>query len=254
MIVTCEECQTRFNVDESLIDAEGSKAQCSVCGAIFTIRQEPVEDNFDDIEADLLLSYEEFTDDKKDKKIGYGTIAVILILALLGAAVVLELSGVNIPFLKGVSFSGKAVDKEENISNKRQKAKVDNESYVSILDMKADIVDNEKLGKLFVITGKAKNNSTDSITSILVTANLYAADNTILKTKDVFCGNMISQKGLQTYGVSQINEALNNPQNKTEIKPDELIEFMAVFFDFPENPDKFDIVVKKMRQAAQATN
>ncbi len=253
MIVTCEECQTRFNVDESLINKEGSKAQCSVCGNIFTIHLEPIEDDIDEIEADLLLSYEEFADDEKDKKIGYGTIVVILVLVILGAAVVLELSGVNIPFLKEVSFKGKVIDKTENISNKRREIKKDKESYVSIFDMKADIVDNEKIGKLFVITGKAKNDFTDSISSILVTANLYAVDNTILKTKDVFCGNIISKKGLQTYGVNQINEALNDPQNQTKIKPNEGVDFMAVFFDFPKNPDKFDIVVKEMRQT-QTTN
>ena len=240
MIVTCEECQTRFNVDENIINKEGSKAKCSVCGNIFTIYS-----TIGDLTDTLLLSDEEFADDKKDKKIGYGTIVVIFILVILGAAVVLELSGVNVPFLKEISFNGKIIDKAKNISNK-QKQSI--KSYVSIFDMKADIVNNEKIGKLFIITGKARNNFTDSISSILVTANLYDADNIIVKTKDIFCGNIISQKGLQTYDIDQINEALNNPQNQAEIEPNEIVPFMAVFFDFPKNPGKFDMVVKELRQ------
>ncbi|MBW1650539.1 MAG: zinc-ribbon domain-containing protein [Deltaproteobacteria bacterium] len=245
MIVTCEECQTSFKVDKNIINKEGSKAQCSVCGNIFTIYPEPVEDTIDDLTDTLLLSEEEFADNNKDKKIGYGTFAIIFILVILGAAVVLELSGVNVPFLKEISFKGKVIDKAENILNMEKQSK---EFYVSIFDMKADIVDNEKIGKLFIITGKAKNNFTDSISSILVTANLYDADNTILKTKDIFCGNIISQQGLQTYGIGQINEALNNPRNQVEIKSNEIVDFMAVFFDFPKNPGKFDIVVKELRQ------
>jgi predicted Zn finger-like uncharacterized protein len=37
MIITCEECSTRFNLDESMITAGGSKVRCSLCKHIFTV-------------------------------------------------------------------------------------------------------------------------------------------------------------------------------------------------------------------------
>ena len=59
MIVTCENCQTSFEVDPSLIKEEGSRVKCSKCKDIFTIyresaetpEQEPVPD-FSETEAD----------------------------------------------------------------------------------------------------------------------------------------------------------------------------------------------------------
>lgn len=36
IIITCEQCATRFNLDESLLKAEGSKVRCSQCSHIFT--------------------------------------------------------------------------------------------------------------------------------------------------------------------------------------------------------------------------
>lgn len=36
MIITCNKCSTRFNLDDSLVKEEGSKVRCSVCKEIFT--------------------------------------------------------------------------------------------------------------------------------------------------------------------------------------------------------------------------
>jgi len=45
MIVTCENCNTRFNLDENLIKESGSKVRCSKCNHIFTVHKSvPVEE------------------------------------------------------------------------------------------------------------------------------------------------------------------------------------------------------------------
>ncbi|MBA3012192.1 MAG: zinc-ribbon domain-containing protein [Proteobacteria bacterium] len=36
MIITCEECSTRFNLDESILKAGGSKVRCGLCRHVFT--------------------------------------------------------------------------------------------------------------------------------------------------------------------------------------------------------------------------
>ena len=35
MIIACEKCKTKFNLDESLLKAEGSKVRCSICEHVF---------------------------------------------------------------------------------------------------------------------------------------------------------------------------------------------------------------------------
>ena len=36
MIISCQQCNTRFNLDENLLDPQGSKVRCSVCANVFT--------------------------------------------------------------------------------------------------------------------------------------------------------------------------------------------------------------------------
>ena len=40
MIVTCNECDSSFNVDDSLIKADGSKVRCSKCSSVFVVYAE----------------------------------------------------------------------------------------------------------------------------------------------------------------------------------------------------------------------
>ena len=37
MIVTCNECESSFNVSDSLIKADGSKVRCSKCSSVFVV-------------------------------------------------------------------------------------------------------------------------------------------------------------------------------------------------------------------------
>ncbi len=43
MIITCEECSTRFNLDDSLIQPKGTKVRCSQCKHVFTAFAEPAQ-------------------------------------------------------------------------------------------------------------------------------------------------------------------------------------------------------------------
>jgi pilus assembly protein FimV len=35
MIITCEACNTSFNLDDKMLKATGSKVRCSVCSRVF---------------------------------------------------------------------------------------------------------------------------------------------------------------------------------------------------------------------------
>ena len=36
MVITCEKCNTSFNLDDSLVNESGTKVRCSMCKHIFT--------------------------------------------------------------------------------------------------------------------------------------------------------------------------------------------------------------------------
>ncbi len=57
MIITCEECSTRFTLDDSLVKPDGSKVRCSLCKHIFTVLPEIPE------ETDTPVEIEEGTQD-----------------------------------------------------------------------------------------------------------------------------------------------------------------------------------------------
>ena len=64
MIIECEKCKSTFNLDESLVKAEGSKVRCSICKEVFLVSppekaqlEEPAPDEFldEELEEDLAL-------------------------------------------------------------------------------------------------------------------------------------------------------------------------------------------------------
>ncbi len=71
MIITCENCGTRFNLDESLLDANGSTVRCSRCRHMFTAFPLPPEPEFDPLElddsdADQTLEFDDSDFDEAD--------------------------------------------------------------------------------------------------------------------------------------------------------------------------------------------
>ena len=70
MIIECERCHTKFNLDESLLKESGSKVRCSICKHVFTAfppKEEPELEGFKTEkieEAEILLQEE--TDKEED--------------------------------------------------------------------------------------------------------------------------------------------------------------------------------------------
>ena len=63
MVITCEECSTRFNLDESLLKQEGSRVRCCQCKHVFTAYPPPPLNLKNEQENDdLIISQEPGTD------------------------------------------------------------------------------------------------------------------------------------------------------------------------------------------------
>jgi predicted Zn finger-like uncharacterized protein len=68
MIVTCNECDSSFNVDDSLIKDDGSKVRCSKCSSVFIVHPEVTGSELGEDADDLALEL----DDGLDADLGSG--------------------------------------------------------------------------------------------------------------------------------------------------------------------------------------
>lgn len=344
MIITCNECDTRFNIDKSLLKQTGSKVRCSKCKSVFlaypsSLFEEPnksskveteletvmtdekiesgiqykaekeserieiaVDKAFEentqvkekpekaDLELDLDMEPEidetqaetdEKTEDEEkssktfnmgalpdeqedkkaiepvdkaekgaftekseppkgaaNKKISLPVLLLLLAaLFIIGAYGIYKLKlldsvGINIPFVSDLL-----------------KPEVQDAGNLKIYtsDINNKFIENSKIGKLLVITGKAKNGYSDARSYISVTGKLYAKGKILSKTKTVYCGTILSELELQNMDLDAINKRLSNRfgdnQSNIKIKANAIIPFTVVFADLPENLDEFTIEV-----------
>ena len=59
MIVTCNECESSFNVDDSLIKADGSKVRCSKCSSVFVVYPDTSDSEMGEDADDFSLEMDE---------------------------------------------------------------------------------------------------------------------------------------------------------------------------------------------------
>jgi pilus assembly protein FimV len=342
MIITCNECDTRFNIDKSLLKQTGSKVRCSKCKNVFlaypsSLSEEPdksskikteleavmtdekiesgiqykaeeeseaievaadeafkentrVEEKSEKADLELELDLEpeidetqaetdEKTEDeeKSSKTFNMGALpdeqeaekaiepvdkaekgaltekskppkvaankrislpvlllllAAFLISGAYGTYVLLGSVGINIPFVSDL-----LEPKVQDAGNLK--------IYTS--DINNKFVENSKIGKLLVITGKAKNGYSDARSYISVTGKLYTKGKILSKTKTVYCGTILSELELQNMDLDAINKRLSNRfgdnQSNIQVKANAIILFTVVFADLPENLDEFTIEV-----------
>jgi len=167
-----------------------------------------------------------------NKRISMPVLLLLLAALLISGIYVLDSVGINIPFVS--DFLKPEVQDAGNLK-----------IYTS--DINNKFVENSKIGKLLVITGKVKNGYSDARNYISITGKLYTKGKIHLKTKTVYCGTILSELELQNMDLDAINNRLSNRfgDNKSNIKvkADAIIPFMVVFADLPENLDEFTIEV-----------
>ena len=167
-----------------------------------------------------------------NKKISMPVLLLLLATLLISGVYVLDRVGINIPFVSDLL-----------------KPEVQDAGNLKIhtFDINNKFVENSKIGKLLVITGKAKNGYSDARSYISITGILYTKGKILSKTKTVYCGTILSELELQNMDLDAINNRLSNRfgDNKSNIKvkADAIIPFMVVFADLPENLDEFTIEV-----------
>jgi hypothetical protein len=114
-------------------------------------------------------------------------------------------------------------------------------------DITDQFIDNPKSGKLFIISGKVKNEYSEARSFIRVTGKLYTDERVLLKTATTYCGNVLSDQDLLNMDMASINKRLLTPfgdnKSNVNVKPGKLLQFMIVFPDIPENTKEYTLEV-----------
>jgi hypothetical protein len=185
---------------------------------------------------------------ERAEKRGGSALALILLLLILLAVGVLALQrflGVNIPYVtdltRNIPYIGEFVQPQGQVSDPAGNL------HLSTLEINSRFIENDSAGKLFIITGQVKNGYTVARSHIQVNGKIYSQGKQLVKSENVFSGNILSDLDLKNLSFDDIRSRLNNKDGlqmaNIDVKPGATVPFMLVFSDLPENLEEFTIEV-----------
>lgn len=260
MIVQCPECRTSYNFDEGQIGSGGRKVRCSRCQHVFEVSKtdtQTVEETVDDVfsqapsfydehdsdalggpgETQTLLDEDDDSAPRKKKHLVFKLFLGVLFLLGVGFA-----AYYFAPALLEKNHSSSVGEKQVG-EQKNDGEKVVPE--ISLENVRQYFVKNEKIGQVFVVEGKAVNGFKVPKELIQLRIKLFDKDGKTIKTKEFYCGNVISYFQLQVLGQEQLASALTAKvgilTNNTNLKPGAEVPFMVVFSNPPETLQEFGL-------------
>lgn len=187
---------------------------------------------------------------KKKKSIAGVPVIILLLIFLLaiGAYVASIMTGYKIPYLSDIKIPFIEQYFKKPVPQTFQIKPVPSKKSVN-----GRFVTNSTAGTLFVITGKVKNPSGSAVSHIKVQGALITKDKKKAKIKNAFCGNIVTEKRLQTDAMSEINQFISiksgGNNSNVNIEPNATIPFMVVFSDLPEKLENFTVQVISFEKA-----
>ncbi len=108
-------------------------------------------------------------------------------------------------------------------------------------------VENAKVGRLFVIQGKIRNDYDHPRSFIKVTGRIFQKGGREVKKATVYCGNVLSGKELSAMNMAAIQKRLKNRfgdrRSNVKVPKGRMVPFMIVFDRLPANLDEFSVEV-----------
>lgn len=171
---------------------------------------------------------------KKKKLIIIASAAIGLLLVAAALFFFKPWTRFNIPFIGGAK-SEKAADNAEKVKD------------IALRNVRQYYIPNEKAGQIFVVEGKAVNNFATPKERIKIEVSLFDEKGHVLVSKQLLCGNTLSQFQLQVQGEEEINSSLTSEvgilTSNTYLKTGMDTPFMAVFFKPPDQVKEFGVKV-----------
>lgn len=280
MIIQCEKCGKKFDLDESLLKDEGSGVRCSVCKNVFVAYPpEPVfleeiellAPGSDELDKTLVQVSPPFLDeavteaDLKDQDVDFEDVFDDLpdleevesvdgaapgrrgrsrsMLFFLVILLVLIGSGAAI-----VHWAPHLIPLDlAFLKPAEKKAGSDpGTRRLSFKDVDGGFVDSEKSGKLYVVGGMVINNYPKSRSFIRVKGAILDDKGRAAKIKVVYAGNTFKDEELRTLSMEEIDRVMKKRygmnRNNFNVAPGASIPFMIVFGALPDKLSEFEVV------------
>jgi predicted Zn finger-like uncharacterized protein len=252
-----EEVELDYEIDGDAQDflAEDESVEPAVAA------QEKMDDTFDMgalKDGDDVKEPSDFTDSKKSKAAARmkktagrklsAPMRILLILVLLvggafGAHEILKSMGIKISFtdaFKKVPYVGDLI---------KPAVKDAGNLYIDIFEksVAGKFVDNPKIGTLFVVTGKLKNEYKHSRRFIRVTGKIFKKGRALVKAESTYCGNLLSETELKSLGQVLMTKRLKNrfgdKRINMKVNKGQQIPFMIVFSNIPSGLEEYSVQV-----------
>ena len=215
MEIKCPNCGSRFNLPDQLAKP-GVKLRCSVCKTVFTYEPEmPIK-----------------------KKLPLVKLALIFVL-------VLACAGGGWYY-----YSLKSAAKQPNEQEIAKQVEL-----LTMRNVRQYYVDNEKVGKVFVIEGRVVNEFPQPKELITIEAAIYDKDKKALAVKKQLGGVQLSLFQLQVLSEKEMESFLNNKveilTNNTNVPRGGEVPFMVLFYAPPEGVAEFGVRIVDARDVSE---
>jgi len=216
MIVQCEQCKKKFKLNADLINRSVVRVRCSSCKHVFSVSR---PEKLDVMEA-ALVSQEVKSPPPSRRKTSSRPLLLFLIpLLLIAGSIALWL---YVPW----PLKPKAVDKSTGIEQ------------LHLVETRGYFVDNQKVGQLFVIQGRVRNEFPKPLRWIHLRAKIYTSDGQTARQLDFYAGNILSNQQLQNMPLEKLLAVVQTqPATKDrtqEIGSRQEVSFTVPFGDLPE--------------------
>ena len=115
---------------------------------------------------------------------------------------------------------------------------------LSTLEINSKFLENEKSGRLFIVTGKVRNGYTVPCKMVRLRGKLFTKGKVLAKTEYTYAGVMIPDQELASKTLVDIKKQLNSTLGAAagiQINPGQTSPFMVVFSELPPDLDEFAI-------------
>lgn len=172
---------------------------------------------------------------KKKKLIILGGALAVIALVIAALFIFKPWTKMNIPFLGSLGAKQESPEKIDKVKD------------IALRNVRQYYIPNEKAGNVFVVEGKAVNNFAAPKERIKVEITLFDEKGKVLVSKQMLCGNTLSQFQLQVQSEEEINASLASEvgilTSNTYLKTGMDTPFMAVFFKPPDAVKEFGVKV-----------
>lgn len=277
MIVDCEKCDSKFTLDDTLIQESGSKVRCSVCKHIFTVFPSRENDEIDSLEEETApldsspepgreesemgdifdKAFEEALqeDIEEDSEEMDETQPLVedetspvtrekkswgLLLIFLIFLLILISSAISVYLFAPGLLPGNLSGinpVDESVTADTGNRRLD------ISDLSSNFIPTDQMGQVYVIKGKIINNYPSSRSHILIKGSIEDENKKAVDQKLVYAGNIYTENELKGMTREEIEKGMSNKAGKNNsnlnVLPQFSVPFMIVFYDLPDNISEF---------------